>query len=291
MVNAASEFERANGLSFRDKALLQRAFVHRSYVNENGSAQGYEDNERLEFLGDTVLSFVVSEELYLRYPEYQEGQLTSIRSALVRRESLARLATALGMGDYLLLGHGEEESGGRKRTAILCDVFEAVVGAIYLDQGREAVRDFVLPLMLRELERIHHKALEKDPKSRLQEYVQSNMGVTPRYRMVESSGPDHNKTFVMRVMVGDQIYGVGAGQSKQDATQQAAAMALHRSGQYAPEYEQDVALEERFGLASAMAPVEDPPEATGLNEGMIDTTPGAGKADGAKTTHLNLSSV
>lgn len=270
MVKAASEFEQINGLSFHDKALLQRAFVHRSYVNENGSAEGYEDNERLEFLGDTVLSFVVSEELYRRYPDYQEGQLTSIRSALVRREALARLATSLNMGDYLLLGHGEEESGGRKRTAILCDVFEAVVGAIYLDQGREAVCDFVLPLMLRELTRVHHKALEKDPKSRLQEYVQSNLSVTPRYRMVESSGPDHNKTFVMRVMVGDKIYGFGAGQSKQDATQQAAAMALHRLGQYAPEHEQDVGLEARFDLASAATERPDAPQNSSTYDARYD---------------------
>jgi ribonuclease-3 len=243
-----AEFERAQGITFEDKQLLQRAFVHRSYVNERGGADGCEDNERLEFLGDMVLGYVVSEYLYRRYPDYQEGKLTSIRSALVRRETLARLAQMLGLGDYLLLGHGEEESGGRQRTATLCAVFEAVVGAIYLDRGTEGVRGFVLPLMHQELERVEHAALEKDAKSRLQEYVQSNIGVTPRYRMVESSGPDHNKTFVMKVMVSDKIHGVGEGHSKQEATQQAAAMGLQSLGQYAPEYKPNPDLENRFGL-------------------------------------------
>lgn len=243
-----AEFERDQGISFKDKTLLQRAFVHRSFVNESVDASNLEDNERLEFLGDMVLGYVVSEELYRRYPHYEEGQLTSIRSALVRRETLARHAQTLGLGHFLLLGHGEEESGGRERTATLCDVFEAVVGAIYLDQGIDAVRNFVLPLMHAELERVEHSALEKDAKSRLQEYAQSNLGVTPRYRMVEASGPDHNKTFVMKVMIADQIHGVGAGHSKQEATQQAAAMALDRLGQYAPEYEPNPPLEERYGL-------------------------------------------
>ncbi|RIK37749.1 MAG: ribonuclease III [Chloroflexi bacterium] len=243
-----ADFERDQGISFKDKTLLQLAFVHRSFVNESGSDGATEDNERLEFLGDQVLGYVVSEELYRRYPQYQEGQLTSIRSALVRRETLARHAQTLGLGNYLLLGHGEEESGGRTRTATLCAVFEAVVGAIYLDQGTDAVRNFVLPLMRDELERVEHSALEKDAKSRLQEYVQSNLNVTPRYRMVEASGPDHNKTFVMKVMIADKIYGVGSGHSKQEATQQAAAMALDRLDQYAPEYKPNPPLEERYGL-------------------------------------------
>jgi ribonuclease III len=243
-----AKFEQAQGILFTDKMLLQRAFVHRSYVNESDETDNLEDNERLEFLGDMVLGYVVSEELYRRYPQYQEGQLTSIRSALVRRETLARHSQILGLGNFLLLGHGEEESGGRERTATLCAVFEAVVGALYLDQGIDSVRNFVLPLMHAELERVELSALEKDAKSRLQEYVQSNLNVTPRYRTAESSGPDHNKTFVMKVLIADQIYGVGAGHSKQEATQQAAAMALDRLGQYAPEYKPNPPLEARFGL-------------------------------------------
>lgn len=242
------EFELQQGIAFSNKALLQHAFVHRSYVNESGEDSDLQDNERLEFLGDAVLGYVVSEELFRRYPEYQEGQLTSIRSALVRRETLARIATRMHLGDYLLLGHGEEESGGRRRMATLCAVFEALVGAMYMDQGIEFVRTFLVPVISHELARVHHAALEKDAKSRLQEYVQSHMGVTPRYRMVDASGPDHAKIFTMRVMVADTMYGVGSGQSKQDATQQAAAMALHRLGQYAPEYDPDPELVARFEL-------------------------------------------
>jgi ribonuclease III len=248
MVADAADFEQKQQIPFRDKELLQRAFVHRSFVNENGADGGLQDNERLEFLGDSLVNYVVSEELFRRYPHYQEGQLTSIRSALVRRETLARLAGKLTLGDYLLLGHGEEESGGRQRTATLCAVFEALVGALYMDQGIEAVRRYILPHFIHELETVEHAALEKDPKSRLQEYVQSNMNVTPRYRTVEASGPDHAKTFVMKVMIHDRIIGVGAGHSKQEATQQAAAMGLNHLGQYAPEYQEAPELEERFGL-------------------------------------------
>jgi ribonuclease-3 len=254
-----SIFEERTGIHFQDRMLLQRAFIHRSFVNETGIEAGLSDNERLEFLGDALLSYVVSEELFRRYPEYQEGSLTSIRSALVRRETLARLAANLSLGEYLLLGHGEEESGGRQRPATLCAVFEALVGAMYMDQGINMVRDFVLPLMLAELDRVEHQALEKDPKSRLQEFVQSNYGLTPRYRTIESTGPDHAKIFVMKVMIGDKIQGVGAGHSKQESTQQAAAMALQRLGQYAPEYAPNRELEIRFGFDEPSPPLDDGP--------------------------------
>jgi ribonuclease-3 len=250
MVADISEFERQANLSFQDKGLLQRAFIHRSYVNESGGEAGLLDNERLEFLGDAVLTYVISESLYWRYPAFNEGPLTAMRSALVRREMLAKLARRLHLGDYLRLGHGEEESGGRQRQATLCDVFEAVIGAIYLDQGIEGVHQFVLPMMLEELARVEQSALNKDPKSRLQEYIQSTRNVTPKYRTVESTGPDHAKTFVMRVNVADQMAGVGAGRSKGEATQQAAAMALHWLGQYAPEYVPNLELEARFGFTS-----------------------------------------
>jgi ribonuclease-3 len=246
------EFAQQNQLNFRNEELLQRAFVHRSYVNEYGADGSLADNERLEFLGDSVLSYVVSEELYRRYPDYAEGKLTAIRSTLVRRETLARLAVELRMGEHLRLGHGEEESGGRYRTATLCDVFEALVGALYVDGGIAQVQQFVLPLMAAELDRVDHQALEKDPKSRLQEYVQSTRNVTPRYRTAESTGPDHAKTFVMKVMIVDKIAGVGAGHSKQEATQQAAAMALEQLGQLAPEYKPNPELEARFGFISTV---------------------------------------
>jgi ribonuclease III len=259
-----TQFEQEHHLDFRDKSLLQRAFIHRSYLNEassSGDASGLEDNERLEFLGDAVLSYIVSKELFLRFPTYQEGKLTSIRSALVQRDTLALLATNLRLGDYLWLGRGEEDSGGRSRPATLCAAFEALVGAVYMDQGAEGVSRFILPLMQAELDRIIEHALEKDPKSRLQEFVQSTMNVTPRYRPIESSGPDHAKTFVMKVVVDGKMVGVGRGRKKQDATQAAAAMALNHYAQYAPEYTQDGELEERYGLHgnSASENTDSPP--------------------------------
>ncbi|MEZ4868431.1 MAG: ribonuclease III [Caldilineaceae bacterium] len=242
------QLEQELGIQFRDKATLQQAFIHRSYLNELTEEHDLADNERLEFLGDSVLGFIVSRYLYEEYPEYQEGPLTNLRAALVRRETLARLATKLDFGSYLWLGHGEEESQGRDRPATLCAVFEAFVGALFVDQGIPAARDFVLSLMIEELTRVQDNALEKDPKSRLQEWVQSNMNLTPRYRMAESHGPDHDKTFVMLVLIDGKGFGVAQGRSKQEATQSAAAMALDRLGESAPEYTPNPELEERFGL-------------------------------------------
>jgi ribonuclease III len=235
-------------LSFQDPRLLQRAFIHRSYLNEVTEVNDLKDNERLEFLGDAILSFIVSEELFEKYPDYPEGPLTNLRAALVRRETLARLAEQATLGAFLWLGHGEEESGGRDRPATLCAVFEALVGAVYVDQGIDAARNFVLPIMRKELNRIEEYALEKDPKSRLQEWVQSNKGLTPRYKEVEKYGPDHAKTFIMQVLIAGEIYGVAQGRSKQEATQSAAAMALHQLDLPAPEYVPDPPLAARFGL-------------------------------------------
>lgn len=233
-------------VTFKDPTLLQRAFIHRSYLNEVTEETDLSDNERLEFLGDAVLGFVVSEELFNRFPAYQEGPLTNLRAALVRRETLAKLATQLNLGDFLWLGNGEEESGGRNRPATLCAVFEALVGALYLDQGTDVVRRFVLPMTNHELKQTAEAALGKDAKSRTQEYVQRRFGVTPRYREAESSGPDHDKIFVMTVLIDGKVYGVGDGRSKAEATQAAAAMALHRLGQHAPEHVPNPELEERY---------------------------------------------
>lgn len=233
---------------FTDPDLLQRAFIHRSYLNEITAVHELEDNERLEFLGDSIISFIVSEDLFKKYPTYSEGPLTNLRAALVRRETLARLAEQLELGKYLWLGHGEEESRGRERPATLCALFEALIGAIYVDQGIDAVRDFLLPLVQQELDRVAGNALEKDPKSRLQEWVQSNKNLTPRYREIEKFGPDHAKTFIMQVTIGGEMYGVAQGRSKQDATQAAAAMALYKLDLPAPEYTPDTELEVRFGL-------------------------------------------
>lgn len=233
---------------FHDPRLLQRAFIHRSYLNEITEVHELEDNERLEFLGDSIISFIVSEDLFKKYPDYPEGPLTDLRAALVRRETLSRLAEQLALGKYLWLGHGEEESRGRERPATLCALFEALIGAIYVDQGIEAVRDFLLPLMRQELVRVAGNALEKDPKSRLQEWVQSNKNLTPRYKEIEKFGPDHAKTFVMQVTIGGEMYGVAQGRSKQDATQAAAAMALYKLNLPAPEYTPDPELATKYGL-------------------------------------------
>lgn len=233
-------------VEFDNVELLQRAFIHRSYINEIVEESPLADNERLEFLGDSVLGFVMSEYLYARYPTFQEGPLTNLRAALVRRETLAKLANQWSLGDYLWLGNGEEESDGRQRPATLCAVFEALIGAIFLDQGVDAVRSFVLPLMKTELKLSAEAALGKDAKSRMQEYAQRTFNLTPRYREVESSGPDHDRTFIMTVTIGGKVYGVGQGRSKGEATQTAAAMGLYRLGQHAPEYEENALLAARF---------------------------------------------
>jgi ribonuclease-3 len=246
-----SRFEQLHHLEFNDKLLLQTAFVHSSYVNE-ASDDALSDNERLEFLGDSVLNFVVSEALYNRFPDLTEGELTSVRASLVRRDTLARFARQLHLGDFLWLGHGEDESGGRKRAATLCATFEAVVGALYLDQGFDAVQGFVLPLVETDLARLQVHTLGKDPKSRLQEWAQSEFGVAPRYRVVEDEGPDHAKVFTMQVSLGDRPYGLGKGRSKQEASQAAAAMALHRLGQGTIEHEIDAELAARLPVDPAV---------------------------------------
>ena len=221
------EFESKTGIVFRNRSLLQEAFVHSSHANEAPSDQTPpSDNERLEFLGDAVLGFVVSQRLFEQYPDLREGELTRLRAALVRRETLARVARGRHLGEFLVLGKGEEDSGGRKRDATLCAAYEAVVGAIYLDQGLEAVEDFVLQDLLGELENVRRSALSKDAKSRLQEWTQAEYGAAPRYRVLESSGPDHARTFAIEVTVMGFRCGVGSGKSKQEASQQAATGAL-----------------------------------------------------------------
>ena len=242
------ELETQIGIAFGEKDLLERAFVHRSYLNEVDEGVEIADNERLEFLGDSVLGFVVSEMLFERFPDRQEGDLTTLRAALVRRETLARFAEQLALGDFLMLGHGEEESGGRTRPATLCATFEALLGAIYVDQGVDAVRGFALPMIGLELDKVERQALEKDAKSRLQEWVQDTFGRTPRYKTVASDGPDHDKTFTIQVSLGGVACGVGQGRSKQEAAQLAAAHALHRLGQSAPEYVSNPDLERLWPL-------------------------------------------
>ncbi len=237
------DVENALNLSFADKTLLQRALTHRSYLNENPD-HPLEDNERLEFLGDAILDFITGEYLYHHFPEMAEGQLTNLRSALVRTEKLAQFAIELNLGNYLFLGRGEEDNGGRERIAILCDAFEALIGALYLDQGIEATRQFVHKIIDPALDSTLAAATEKDAKSRLQEVAQSFYQVTPTYRTVQEQGPDHAKEFTVEAVINDKPYGRGTGFSKQTAAQAAAQQALDVLEQEMVEQEMAEASEE-----------------------------------------------
>jgi ribonuclease-3 len=229
--DALAQFAERVGLPFHDSLLLRTALTHRSFLNEHPDFT-WEDNERLEYLGDAVLDFMLAEYLFLHFPAASEGDLTALRAALVRREALARFAQALGLGDALLMGHGESETGGRERPATLCAAFEALVGAVYLDQGLAGASHFVLPLMERELASARIEAADKDPKSRLQERAQGLMGMTPRYRTVKADGPDHAKVFTVQVFIGERVCGEGEGPNKQLAAQRAAADALLRQDEW-----------------------------------------------------------
>lgn len=219
--------ERLN-LPFNDILLLIRALTHRSYLNEHPEA--LEDNERLEFLGDAVLDFLVGAWLYNRFPEMPEGYLTRLRSAIVRTDQLAKFASEIDLGEYIRLGHGEEESGGREKLALLCATFEALIGALYLDQGIDAVKDFISPRLELAAHQILTDQKDKDPKSLLQEWAQSQRLGTPYYQLIDSHGPDHAKVFEVEVLINDEKYGQGIGHSKQIATKAAARAALNALG-------------------------------------------------------------
>lgn len=222
------DLARQAGLVFSDPRLLRRALTHRSYLNEHTEA--LEDNERLEFLGDAVLDFLTGAWLYQRFPEIDEGQLTRLRSALVRTEQLAGFASQIRMGEALLLGKGEEASGGRERPALLCGAFEALIGALYLDAGMEAVTEFMGPRLGAAVAVVLEDDSLLDARSLLQVWAQAELGETPRYRTVESYGPDHAREFVVEVSVGKDLKGRGTGRSKQAAAQQAATDALSQAG-------------------------------------------------------------
>lgn len=213
-------------ITFADQALLQHAFIHRSYLNESKTFT--ESNERLEFLGDAVLSFITSEYLYNTYPTYPEGTLTNIRSTLVKTKSLSATAKELGLGELLMVSRGEESSGGRNNDSLLADCFEALLGAIYLDQGTERARTFLKTHLLYKAEAIIQSKSYIDFKSLLQEITQEKLKVSPVYRVVKSEGPDHNKTFWIEVLTGDTVLGQGMGKSKQEAEQRAAQAALEK---------------------------------------------------------------
>ena len=225
---SAADLSERLGLRFANLHLLVRALTHRSYVNENQNA--LEDNERLEFLGDAVLDFVVGAWVYNHFPEMQEGDLTRMRSALVRTDTLAEFARRLDLGSALRLGRGELASGGSQRDNLLCATFEALVGAVYLDAGIPVVETFVEPLLSDISSKVISQEEIYDPKSTLQEWAQSNKLGTPRYTTVDSSGPDHAKVFTIEVRVNDKVVGRGEGTSKQAAAQMAAQAALESLG-------------------------------------------------------------
>lgn len=212
---------------FRDPALLQQALTHSSYVNENRDTP-LADNERLEYLGDAVLDFMVADWLFREYPDLTEGEMTNLRARLVREDTLARLAQGIQLGEHLLLGKGEADSGGRSRPHNLCAAFEALVGAVYLDAGLDVTRAAFKPILAPELARALQEQSARDPKSLLQEWVQARYHLTPTYETISEEGPDHAKVFTVQVVVNDRILGVGTGASKQAAAQQAASVALRR---------------------------------------------------------------
>ena len=222
------DFSQRLELPFSDYLLLSRALTHRSFLNEHPEA--LEDNERLEFLGDAVLDFLVGAWLYNHFPEMAEGELTRLRSALVRTEQLAAFAKEIDLGRAMRLGHGEADGGGRERKALLCGTFEALVGALYLNAGFNAVREFIEPLLKPAALQILAAHRELDPKSLLQEWVQSQGYGPPQYRTVNASGPEHDKTFEVEVVVDGKAYGYGSGHSKQAAAKSAARQALESLG-------------------------------------------------------------
>ena len=213
------------GLHFDNLALLDLALVHSSYINENpGVAPA--SNERLEFLGDAVLGLVIAESLYQDFPGSPEGDLTRLRSALVRRETLAQIAGTIELGDYLYLGNGEEGGGGRNKPANLAGAFEALIAAIYLDRGLDAARNFITRLFGEEMYDLAQQALTTDYKSKLQEIIQAEKQITPIYEILEAIGPDHARQFTVEVRAEDQVLGRGTGKSKKAAEMEAARIAL-----------------------------------------------------------------
>ena len=222
-----TDLEKRLGVTFKSPRLLKRAFVHSSYVNENPHAAP-ESNERLEFLGDAVLGLVVADELYSAYPGDDEGRLTELRAHLVRRDTLAQAAGRMRLGEELLLGRGEDDGGGRERPTNLSHVYEAVVGAVFLDQGLEAARRFVLNSLEDELDEVRDRGSPLDPKSRLQELCQARFQSTPQYQLVETEGPDHSRNFTVEAIVNGEQLGMGSGPSKQQAEKRAALEALRK---------------------------------------------------------------
>lgn len=225
MISNLAKLEEKLGIEFKNKALLLEALTHRSYLNENpGIATG--NNERLEYLGDAVLELIVTEELFGRFPERQEGELTLLRAALVNYVILAKIARGINLEKFIFLSRGEAKDLGKAREVILANAIEALIGAIYLDKGYEPTRKFVKKNILIHLDEVIAKGSYRDPKSSLQEVVQEKMKVTPTYKVLEERGPDHAREFVIGVYFQNELQATGAGFSKQEAENRAAEEAL-----------------------------------------------------------------
>ena len=219
------EFEAKLGVSFNDINVLRRAFIHRSYINEHKES-GLEHNERLEFLGDAVLELAVTDFLFEKYPDKAEGELTAFRAALVNTNTLSQASSLLDANDYLLLSKGEAQDVGRARQYILANTFEAIVGALYLDQGYGAARDFISDNIFGLIDEIVSKRLWQDSKSHFQVMAQEHVGVTPKYKLIDEIGPDHDREFVVGVYINEEMIATGKGRAKQEAEQEAAKAAL-----------------------------------------------------------------
>jgi len=220
-----SLFEKKTNIVFSDKKLLEQAFIHRSYINENTGSKLCH-NERLEFLGDAVLELIVTDYLYNKYGDRDEGELTAYRSALVNAVIIGEVALSLGMNDYLLLSKGEAKDIGKARSYILANTYEAYVGAVYLDRGYDIARDFIATTLFGKIDTIVAEKLWRDPKSLVQEKAQEYLNVTPSYKVIHEAGPDHDKHFTVGIFFGQDKISEGKGHSKQEAEQSAARTAL-----------------------------------------------------------------
>ena len=233
MKNDLAVLQQQLKVPFKDQSLLIQALVHSSYVNENpGLFRGH--NERLEFLGDAVLGLVIGEKLYRDFPEHAEGELTRLRAALVRRETLSRVAKSINLGDYLYLGKGEEANGGRAKPANLAGAMEAVIAAVYLDCGLTVTAALILRLFAAEIENVISQGESVDYKSKLQALVQSKYHLTPVYSTTEVKEPDHERQFTVEVKMDDKTLSKGSGRSKQTAEMEAARLALEQLGDFTP---------------------------------------------------------
>lgn len=217
-------FQKTSHIRFRRLELLNLAFSHRSFANEQG--EDVDNNEKLEFLGDSVLGLVISEYLFIEYPEMVEGDFARIKSFVVSEDSLSEFARRTKVDNFILIGKGEEYSGGRKKKAILADCLEAIIGAYYLDSGYKPVKKFILEYLVPEIQKVLDNKHKKDYKTLLQEHVQKSFKTYPRYSVVKKTGPDHNRQFWVSVTVGKKIFGPGKGQNKKEAEQEAAGIAF-----------------------------------------------------------------